>query len=106
MLDNAEDKMRLYGISYKNEVIWIFFAALLVFTALFVLGFLVGSPWLLRFAMLLSGGLLLALLLLATIFMIVMVRRKPKFPIPSLTSPLSLPPSLPVHVRSAGLIFA
>lgn len=77
MTDNIHVAIRKYGIEKKNEIIWDYFAAILVFLLLFLVGFCCGSRLILRFAMILSFFLILGLLFMSVVLMIILVLKFP-----------------------------
>ncbi len=73
MAGNVEDAMRKYGIQKKNEVMWDFFGAIVLFIGLFAVGFMCKSRFIIRFSMFITFFLILALLLISVIGMILLV---------------------------------
>jgi hypothetical protein len=74
MADRVHQAIRKYGIEKKNEIIWNFFAAIVVFLAIFLVGYGCGSRWILRFSMFITFFLILGLLFMSVVLMILMVR--------------------------------
>lgn len=71
--DKIADGMRKYGIDKKNQIIWDFFGCILLFLFIFLVGYICGSKWILRFSMFITFFLILALLLVSVVLNIILV---------------------------------
>lgn len=73
MTDNIHVAMRKYAIEKKNEIMWQFFAAIILFLGFFLVGYGCGSRWMMRFSMFITFFLILALLFMSVVLMILLV---------------------------------
>jgi hypothetical protein len=86
MTDNIHFAIRKYGIEKKNEIIWNYFGAIIIFLGLFLVGYCCGSRWIIRFAMILTFFLILGLLFISVVLMILLVSQSTLSLLLSLTS--------------------